>query len=367
MSSKFGKVLIVTLFGQSHGKAIGAVMDGLPAGETVDAEAVKAFMRRRCGGRSDLVTQRKEPDEPVFLSGIEQGRTCGFPLAFIIENRDVRSEDYEALSQIPRPGHADFTAFIKYGGWADMRGGGHFSGRLTAPLCAAGGIAMQILERRGIFVGAHLHSVGSQMDRPYSPAELTVEELLGPGKKEFPAIDGLAARRMAWEIADAAAQGDSVGGVIECGVLGLPPGLGWPMFDGLENQLAAALFGIPGVKGLEFGAGFSSAELRGSANNDPFHTTKEGKVVTLTNHHGGALGGITTGMPVILRAAVKPTPSISIKQKSVELPGGRPAVLEIKGRHDPCVALRAVPCVEAVTALVVLDMMLQEGLIRHGE
>ncbi|WP_130863148.1 chorismate synthase [Bacilliculturomica massiliensis] len=362
MSSSFGKQLKVSVFGQSHGRAVGVNVEGLPAGETVDMEELRAFLGRRAPGRGKLVTQRREADEPVFLSGLEEGRTCGFPLAAIIENTDTRSSDYKTMERIPRPGHADFTAFLRYGGQADMRGGGHFSGRLTAPLCIAGGIAKQVLARRGVYVGAHLLSVGKARDASFDPVELAAETLLGPGRRSFPVLDENAERAMTMEIQAAKDVCDSVGGVVECAAVGLPAGMGDPMFDGVENQLAAALFGIPAVKGVEFGAGFAAAQMRGSQNNDPF-TVKNGQILTTTNNAGGALGGITTGMPLILRTAIKPTPSIAQKQRSVDLGTGEEAELEIKGRHDPCIALRAVPCVEAVTALVILDLLLQAGRV----
>lgn len=360
MSSSFGTKLNVSVFGESHGKAIGVTVDGFPAGEEIDREELSAFLKRRAPGRSSLSTQRREADEPIFLSGVENGKTCGFPFTAIIENTDTRSSDYSPFARTPRPGHADYTAFLRYGGQADMRGGGHFSGRLTAPLCIAGGIAKQILSRRGIEVGAHLLSVGTIKDAAYSTVGLTKEELLSPAAKELPVLDEAAGAKMAAEIEAVKRELDSVGGVVECAAIGLPAGLGDPMFDGLENQLARALFGIPAVKGVEFGAGFAAASMKGSENNDPY-TVNDGKVVTETNNHGGALGGITTGMPVLLRIAMKPTPSIAARQRTVNLETLEPAELEIKGRHDPCIALRAVPCAEAVTALVLLDMLLQAG------
>ena len=359
MSSELGRALRLSVFGQSHGKAIGGVIDGLPAGERIDMEALFAFMDRRRPGKA-LSTQRNEADVPEFLSGLQEDVTCGFPLAFAIKNADTRSGDYAPFATKPRPGHADYTAFLRYGGFADMRGGGHFSGRLTAPLCIAGGIAKQLLEKRGIFVGAHLFAVGGAKDEGFDPVLLTQEALLAPGKKEFPVCDDARGLAMKAEAEAAKSAQDSVGGVVECAVLGFPAGVGSPMFDGVENRLAAALFGIPAVKGLEFGAGFGAAGLRGSENNDPF-VLKEGKVCTETNCHGGILGGITTGMPVVFRLAFKPTPSIAQKQRTVDLAEGVETTIEIKGRHDPCVALRAVPVVEAVAAFALLDLYLEEG------
>lgn len=361
MSSEFGKLLRVSVFGQSHGKAIGVNIDGLPAGEAIDLDELNAFLDRRKPGKSLLSTTRKEADAPIFLSGLENGVTCGFPLCAIIENGDQRSKDYSDLLDKPRPSHADYTARVKWDGHADMRGGGHFSGRLTAPLCIAGGIAKQILARRGVYVGAHLAAVGTENDAAF-PLCPTKELFDSIAAKPFPVLDDQAGERMRALILEARQNLDSVGGIIECAAVGLPAGLGDPMFGGVENRLAAALFGIPAVKGLEFGLGFGSSRLHGSENNDPF-TVKDGRIVTETNRSGGILGGITTGMPLTLRAAIKPTASISRPQQTVSLSAGRPAELVIKGRHDPCIAHRAVPVVEAVTATVLLDLLLEGN---HG-
>ena len=361
MSSEFGNILRVSVFGQSHGKAVGVVVDGLPAGEAIDLEELQRFLDRRRPGTGPLSTTRKETDVPEFLSGLEGGKTCGAPLCAVIKNADQHSKDYGELADKPRPGHADFTAWAKWGGRADMRGGGHFSGRLTAPLCVAGGIAKQILARRGIFVGAHLASVAGICDRPFPlhPTAALFEEIAA---KPFPVLDEAAGERMRAAILEAKNDLDSVGGVIECAAAGLPAGLGEPMFGGVENRLAAALFGIPAVKGVEFGEGFRAAELRGSENNDPF-TVEDGEIRAETNRAGGILGGITTGMPLVLRAAVKPTPSIGRPQKTVRLSRLEDTDLTVHGRHDPCVAHRAVPVVEAVTAAVLLDMLLEGN---HG-
>lgn len=361
MSSEFGKVLRVSVFGQSHGKAIGVLVDGLPAGEAIDLEALNAFLDRRRPGKNALSTARKETDIPVFLSGLEAGKTCGAPLCAIIENADQHSKDYSGLTDKPRPGHADYTAAVKWGGRADMRGGGHFSGRLTAPLCVAGGIAKQILARRGIFVGAHLASVAGVADNLF-PLYPTAELFEAVAKKPFPVLDDGAGEKMQSAILAAKNDLDSVGGVIECAAVGVPAGLGDPMFEGVENRLAAALFGIPAVKGVEFGEGFHAAVLRGSENNDPF-VMENGQVRAESNHAGGVLGGITTGMPIVLRIAVKPTPSIGKPQRTVSLSRRENTDLTIHGRHDPCVAHRAVPVAEAVTAAVLLDMLLEGN---HG-
>ena len=289
MSSEFGSLLKISVFGQSHGRAIGVVVDGLPAGEAIDLEELNAFLARRKPGKSPLSTARREADAPVFLSGLENGVTCGAPLCAVIENGDQHSSDYDALRDKPRPGHADYTAFVKWGGQADMRGGGHFSGRLTAPLCIAGGIAKQILSRRGVYVGAHLQSVGTVADALF-PLRPTKELFDAVAAKPFPVLDDQAGERMQALILETRKNLDSVGGVVECAATGLPAGLGEPMFGGVENRLAAALFGIPAVKGVEFGDGFAAARSRGSENNDPF-VMEDGRVQTETNHAGGILGG----------------------------------------------------------------------------
>jgi chorismate synthase len=323
VSSELGSNIKTSIFGESHGEAIGAVIDGLPPGEEINEAELLTFMARRAPGKTHT-TPRKEADIPRFVSGIYKGKTTGSPLCVIIENEDARSSDYEKISAVPRPGHADFTAFIKYSGHADMRGGGHFSGRLTAPICAVGGIALQILKRRGIAINACITEVGGVT-----------------GEKINELIESL--------------DGDSAGGKIECTATGIPAGIGGGMF-GLESKLSYALFGIPGVKGIEFGSGFAGSRKRGSENNDAF-IIDNGKIVTATNNHGGILGGITTGMPLVFRIALKPTPSIAIEQDSVNLETLESVKLKIEGRHDPCIAIRAVPVAEAVCALVLLDEM----------
>lgn len=357
MSSYLGKNLHISIFGQSHSEAIGVTVDGLPAGERVDLEELDRFLQRRAPGRDATATPRKEGDKPRFLCGLVDGVTCGAPLAAMIENTNTRSKDYEKLKDVPRPGHADYTAQIRYGGHQDVRGGGHFSGRLTAPLCVAGGIALQILARRGIYIAAHIRSVGDAEDRPFDPMGEQVKTLNTLKAASFPVLQPEAEEAIRKTILEAKAQGDSVGGVVECIVTGLPAGLGDPMFGGMEGRLAAALFGVPAVKGVEFGAGFDVARMRGSQNNDSFAVV-DGKVVARSNHAGGILGGITTGMPLIFRAAFKPTPSISMAQDSVSLSRMEGETLEIVGRHDPCIVPRAVPVVEAAAAVVLLDVLL---------
>ncbi|MDR1801999.1 MAG: chorismate synthase [Treponema sp.] len=353
MSSNIGNKLKVQLFGQSHSRAVGVVMDGLPAGEKIDMERVAAFLRRRAGGKNSWSTPRTEPDVPNIVSGLVDDVTCGAPLCALFENTNTRGGDYEELRAVPRPSHADYTAFVKHSAHNDVNGGGHFSARLTLPLCFAGAVCLQLLERKGVAIDAHIRSIGDIVDEPLN----TLCANDAPVDHNFPVLSPPAGEKMVSAIEAAAAEGDSLGGIVECGVWGLPAGLGEPMFDNLESRLAYALFAIPAVKGVEFGAGFGAAKMRGSEHNDPFYMDN-GKVRTKTNNSGGILGGISSGMPVIFRAAFKPTPSISKAQKSVNLLTGEDVTLNIKGRHDPCVVPRAVPCVIAAAAIVILDIIL---------
>ena len=347
--SSLGKNFRITIFGASHGEAVGVVMEGLPVGFAIDMDALSAFLARRAPGRGAFATARRETDVPHFLSGVKNGVTCGGAVTAVIRNGDAHPGDYEALRNTPRPGHADFTARIKEGDAVDLSGGGRFSGRLTAPLCIAGGIAMQLLEEKNIRVVSHIASIAGITDEGLFPAST-----LG---KPFPTLSEARGEDMLAAIAKARADGDSVGGVVECAVLGLPAGLGDALFDGVESRLSAALFGIPAVKGVEFGTGFAAAALRGSENNDAF-VLRGGKAVTETNRCGGILGGITDGMPIVLRAAFKPTPSIARTQQSVNLQSVTREELAITGRHDPCIVPRAVPCVEAAVAVAVYDALL---------
>jgi len=338
MSFTYGKNIKISIFGQSHSQAIGVTVDGLPAGFALDFDELNSFMRRRMPGQGAHATKRRETDEPEFLSGLVGGVTCGSPLTAIIKNTDTRSSDYDKLWDIPRPSHADYTSYIKYGKSRDVRGGGSFSGRLTAPLCIAGGICLQLLRREGIRITARITQIGNITD--VSPCSAY------PSEKMLAAIE------------EARQDGDSLGGIIECIADGIPAGIGEPMFDGMENRIASVIFGIPAVKGIEFGNGFAAAGLRGSQNNDAFYIDN-GVIKTGTNDHGGILGGISSGMPVIFRVAFKPTPSILKEQQSVSLSQRKNAVLTITGRHDPCIVPRAVPCVEAAAAIAVYDALLE--------
>ena len=354
MSSTYGENLKLSIFGQSHGPAIGMTLDGIPAGLTVDMEALQAFLNRRAPGQNDWSTPRREEDRPEFISGLYEGYTCGAPIAAVIHNTNTRSGDYANLKDCPRPGHADYTAQVKYGGFQDPAGGGHFSGRLTAPLCIAGGLCKQWLEDMGIRIGARIERIAGISD------ELDLDPLapdLDRIGKDFPVLSPTAGQRMRDKIAEARGEGDSVGGIIRCYIAGLPAGLGEPIFGGVENRIAQIMFGVPAVKSVEFGIGQAAAEMRGSQCNDDF-TIRDGKIVTETNHAGGILGGITTGMPVIFQVAIKPTPSISRAQQTVSLRREEITELKIKGRHDPCIVPRAVPVVEAAAAIAIYDLIL---------
>lgn len=355
MSSTYGENIRLSIFGQSHGTAIGMTLDGIPAGLPVDIVSLQAFLNRRAPGQNDYSTPRREEDAPQFLSGIVDGYTCGAPIAAIIYNKNTRSGDYANLKDCPRPGHADYSAQIKYGGYQDVAGGGHFSGRLTAPLCIAGGLCKQWLERQGIHIAAHISVIAGVADDPVYLDWVNPD--LDKIGKDFPVLNPAAGDRMRAEIAKAKAEGDSVGGIIECIVTGLPAGIGDPMFGGMESRIAQIVYGIPAVKGVDFGSGFSGSYLRGSQNNDAF-TIVDGAVKTATNNAGGILGGITTGMPLVFQTAIKPTPSISRPQESISLLGMEKQELVIKGRHDPCIVPRAVPVIEAATAIAVFDAYL---------
>lgn len=356
MSSAWGEKIKVSIFGESHGTAIGAVLDGLPAGEELDFEAVALQMSRRAPGKDAAATPRKESDLPKIVSGVLNGRTTGAPLCALIENTNTKSGDYENLQVIPRPGHADYPAFLRYDGFNDVRGGGHFSGRLTAPIVFAGAVCREILQRRGVTIGSHVFSVADCRDTPFSPADISEDLLQKLSSVPFPVIDRDAEQKMRDTIEKARMAQDSVGGVIECALTGVPAGIGGPLFGGMESVFSSILFGIPAVKGVEFGAGFGAAGLYGSENNDAYYY-EDGTVKTRTNNAGGILGGITTGMPIVFRAAFKPTPSIAREQDSIDLTTKASAKLRIHGRHDPCIVSRAAPVVEAAAAIALINLM----------
>lgn len=356
MSSSFGKTITVSTFGASHGYAIGGIVDGLPCGFHVDIDELKAFMRRRAPGQNQLQTQRREADIPEFLAGLVDDMTSGSPLAFMIRNTSQHSSDYNNLRDIPRPSHADYTARVRYGDMVDMRGGGHFSARITAPLCVAGGIALQILRSKGIHVHAHLKQVGTIQDAPINLANPDMDTIKAVASEPIAMVDAAKRKEVEELVCKLKSDGDSTGGIVEVFATGLPVGIGNPNFDGIENRLARTVFGVPAIKGVSFGSGFDGCSSLGSLQNDAF--TMDGDVVkTTTNNSGGIQGGITNGMPLVMQVGIKPTASIYTEQNSVSLSAKEPTKLVIKGRHDPCVALRAVSIIEAVTALVLLDFL----------
>lgn len=356
----YGNNLKLYIEGGSHDEKIEMFLDGFPAGFQIDADELLSFMQRRAPGRNEFSTSRKEGDVPEFLTGVENSVTQGGRIHAVIRNSNQHSSDYSQVKDIPRPSHADFAAISKYGADVDLRGGGHYSGRLTAMLCVAGGLCIQYLKKKGIEICAHVYSIADVKDAPFDAVNPDFSALSG---KEYPVTDDEACERMKAKIAKAKSEGDSVGGIIECAVTGLEAGMGEHMFAGVEARIASALFAVPAVKGVEFGAGFASAGLRGSENNDPFVTDGK-KVSTLTNNCGGILGGMTNSMPVVVRAAFKPTPSIAKEQQSVSLSKMENVTFSIKGRHDPCIVFRAVPVVEAVVALAVCDILSDGGDLR---
>ncbi len=352
MKNTFGNNLSVSIFGESHGEMIGALLDGIAPGVDIDRE----YIRKKLGLRRSsalLSTARREGDEFRIVSGVVNDKTTGTPICILIPNTNTQSKDYSKFDGIARPGHADYTAFMKYHGFEDRRGGGHFSGRITAGLVAAGAIAQCVLERKGIYIGTHISRLHGIADREFDDYRKDISLL---SEKEFAVLDDESGKKMQDQILDASADGDSVGGVLETAVIGMPAGVGEPFFDSVESMLSHALFSIPGIKGVEFGDGFAISDLFGSESNDSF-VMSEGKVVTQTNRNGGINGGITNGMPIIFRVAVKPTPSIFKKQKTVNFIDGSDTELELTGRHDPAIVHRARAVVDAATALVLLDML----------
>ncbi len=352
MSNVWGEKIKLSIFGESHGPAIGIIIGGLPAGESVDENEIRKEMQRRAPGNSELSTPRKEKDQVQILSGLLDGKTTGAPLCGIIQNTNTRSSDYDASR--PRPGHADLSAYMKFKGFSDPRGGGHFSGRLTANLVFAGSIAKQILKRRGVTIGAHIKQIGSIQDKTFDNIDETL--LTNLTKEAFPLLDPTLKNSMQEAILKAKEEGDSIGGVIECAACGLPAGLGEPFFDSMESTISSMMFSIPAVKGVSFGSGFDFAEMRGSEANDPIRI-EDDTIYTTSNHNGGINGGITNGMPIVCSVAIKPTPSISKEQETVNLDTMQNTMLSTNGRHDPCILPRAVVVTEAALALCILDQM----------
>lgn len=363
MKDSYGRNLKIKIFGGSHDPEIGLLLAGFPAGMKIDYQALADLLKRRAPGQNKLTTARRESDEPIFLSGIDRdGMTNGGEIKAIIKNTNQNSAVYSKTPNIPRPSHADYAALVKYRGRVDLRGGGHFSGRLTAPLCIAGALCRQYLkENYGISIGAHIYQIGGIKDRSFDLAQIDADTLDNLPKKSMAVLDEQKGRLMQEKIAAVQSAGDSVGGIIECAAVNVPIGWGEHMFWGAENRIAALCFAVPAVKGIEFGLGFGSAALRDSENNDAFYTDGK-RVYTKTNNCGGLLGGMTDGMPVVFRAAIKPTPSIFLAQDSVDLTKMENVRLQIEGRHAPCIVLRAVPIMESVMAIALMDMLLDEAV-----
>ena len=356
MSSEIGSIIKTTVFGESHGPAIGAVIDAPPAGYTIDFEELKLQMSRRAPGQDPSATARKETDSPEFLSGLLGNVTTGAPLALIIRNTDTRSHNYDGIADRPRPSHADYAASVRFNGFNDIRGGGNFSARLTAPLVAAGNIARQILSANGITVGGHVAKIGTVIDAELDPVNITKEQLEELNTKYFSTISAEKQQLMYSQIAEAKSSGDSIGGSVEIAVLGLPVGVGSPTARGLENIISSAIYCVPAVKGVEFGSGFAFAEMHGSNANDSMYYDGD-KVLCRTNNCGGITGGISNGMPLIIKAALKPTPSIAKEQDTVNLKTKENDKLIVEGRHDPCIVPRALPAIEAAICLALLDIL----------
>lgn len=358
MSSTWGNKIKISVFGGSHTEAIGVNIEGLPAGEKIDMDEILVQMKRRAPGQDKTATQRKEADEPHVLSGLLDGVLTGAPLCAVIYNTNQRSKDYSNLKIRPRPGHSDYTAWLRYNASNDIRGGGHFSGRLTAPIVFAGALIRQLLEKRGIVIGAHAARIAGVSDTQFNLADVSENELNSLNREYFSVISEEAKEKMYEAVEKARIKEDSVGGIIECAAVGVPAGLGDPMFGGVENLISGCVFGVPAVKGIEFGAGFSVADMLGSENNDEFYYDENGKIKTRTNNCGGILGGITNGMPIVFRCAVKPTPSIGLEQNTVNLETGKNDKLIITGRHDPCIVPRAIPVIESALAIALGELCL---------
>lgn len=356
MSGMWGNKIKLSIFGESHGRAIGITIDGIEPGMELDLEYINKEMSRRAPGKSELSTPRKEGDNFEILSGFFNGRTTGTPLCSVIYNKDQHSRDYESTKSLMRPSHGDLTGYIKYNGFNDYRGGGHFSGRITAPLVFAGAICRQILEKKGITIGSHIKSIGGIEDDSFDMVSLYSGELEKLRDSNFPLLNKEVEDNMKEAILKAKVEMDSLGGVVEAAAVNLPAGIGSPFFDSVESRIAQLLFSIPAIKGVEFGLGFNIAKLKGSDANDEFYI-EDDRIRTYSNNNGGILGGITNGMPLIFRAAVKPTPSIGRAQNTVDIEKRENAKLEIMGRHDPCIVPRVLPVIEAAAAIAILDLM----------
>ena len=356
MGGVWGNKIKLSIFGESHGEGIGIVIDGIESGIKINMDNIEKDMERRAPGRNSLSTQRKEGDKPEILSGIFNGITTGAPISMIIRNTDKRSRDYSKIKDVMRPGHADFPGYVRYNGFNDYRGGGHFSGRITAPIVFAGAVCKQILKEKGIIVAAHVKSIKNVKDKSFLDSTLDLNYLNSLKSFELPLIDKSIEENMRKEILEAKEDMDSVGGTIECGVFGISAGVGNPFFDSVESTLAHLLFSVPAVKGVEFGRGFELTSMRGSEANDEIYYD-DGVVKTKTNNNGGILGGITNGMPIIFTTAIKPTSSIGKKQNTINIGSKENTILKVEGRHDPCIVQRAIPVIEAVTAIAICELL----------
>ena len=356
LSGMWGNNIKISIFGESHGRGIGINIDNLPSGFFLDMEEVMKEMKRRAPGKNNLSSERREEDVPEILSGYFEGRTTGTPLCVVIRNNDNQSKDYSKTKNIMRPSHGDYPGFIKYKGFNDYRGGGHFSGRITAPLVFAGAICKQILREEGIEIVAHIQSIGAVEDKSFLDCNLDKELISSLKNEEFPLINKNLEEKMKKEILNAKKEGDSIGGIIECMILGIKAGIGSPFFDSVESILSHLLFSVPSVKGIEFGRGFNITKMRGSTANDEYYID-EGRVKTKSNNNGGVSGGITNGMPIIFRIAIKPTPSVYKEQNSINISTMEETTLQIEGRHDPCIVQRALAVIEGVSAIGILDLI----------
>lgn len=359
MGANFGKNYRISLFGESHGVALGTNIDGIPAGTELDIDFIKEEMKRRAPGRSKLTTPRLEKDEFEILSGFVDGKTTGTPLAMIVRNRDQRSKDYSELAKKPRPGHADWSGMNRYKGFNDIRGSGHFSGRITTSIVFAGAIAKQLLKEKGILIGAHIKSLNNIEDRDFKESDITEENIDRLREMVLPTLTEGIAEEMESAILKAREESNSLGGIVELMVTGLKPGIGDPFFESMESELARMIFSIPSTKGIEFGAGFGITRMTGYEANDEMYFDENGNIRSYTNNNGGIIGGITTGMPISFKVAIKPTASIEKIQKTVNLETGKDDTLEVKGRHDPVIVPRAIVVLESATAIVILDRLLE--------
>lgn len=356
LSGTWGNKIELSIFGESHGKAIGIVINGIKPGFEIDMDKIEKEMERRAPGRNKMSTQRKEGDKPKILSGIFERKTTGAPISMIIENSDTRSKDYSKLKDLMRPGHADYAGNIRYGGFNDYRGGGHFSGRITAPLVFAGALAKQVLEEKGIRIGAHISSVGKVKDSDFNRVNISEDLLDSLLKKELPLIEDEKIEEVKKEIEKVRLKGNSIGGTIECAAIGVKAGIGSPFFDSLESKIASLAFSVPAVKGIEFGLGFEISEITGAEANDEYYIENE-EIKAYSNNNGGITGGISNGMPITYKVAIKPTPSISTEQRTVNISTKENEKLVIEGRHDPCIVQRAVVVIEAIAAIAILEAM----------